>query len=429
MKRKEKTKMRTPKIKAPETFEFNENLKKGENIICETREYELITPLFGGGAETKKADEISVIRATEIRGHLRFWWRATRGGQFANIQELREHEDSIFGSTEKYSALQIDLTIINRGKTFPDQQDDNGDDQSIDSIKSPLGYVAFPLRGENAEVIEKVEFSVKFTYPSGFSDDIKASLWAWEMFGGLGARTRRGFGAIQNKNYLPQNRNAVETDIQNNLTTYLSGNTWANDVPHLETFANTRYKVTNPSNSEIEVWNYLVKQLQKFRQARTGKYGRSKWSEPDAIRSRTSTSTAHRIPITNIDKFPRAAFGLPIVFKFKTDTITTFNDPITTTLEGFDEKQKRLSSPLIFRPIKCANNQAVGIALILSGVNLPSNGIVLRNERKNLVTDLSGNHFVESELSTTPINEASQPRIYEILNGNPNVLEAFLSTL
>lgn len=60
--------MRTPKIEAPKAFEFNPNQKNGEEIIRETREYELITPLFGGGVETKKADEISVIRATEIRG-------------------------------------------------------------------------------------------------------------------------------------------------------------------------------------------------------------------------------------------------------------------------------------------------------------------------------------------------------------------------
>ena len=104
-------------VELPENYqaEFNDNLdrskKNGETIIRETREYELITPLFGGGAENKKADEVSVIRATEIRGHLRFWWRATRGGQFSTIEELKKHEDAIFGSTEENSALQIELCL------------------------------------------------------------------------------------------------------------------------------------------------------------------------------------------------------------------------------------------------------------------------------------------------------------------------------
>ena len=95
--------MRIPKAELPVNFLFQPDLlkKNGEIIIRETREYELITPLFGGGAENKKADEVSVIRATEIRGHLRFWWRATRGGQFnGDLVEMKKHEDAIFGSTD-----------------------------------------------------------------------------------------------------------------------------------------------------------------------------------------------------------------------------------------------------------------------------------------------------------------------------------------
>ncbi len=104
-------------VQLPENYqaEFNDNLsrskKNGEMIIRESREYELITPLFGGGVETKKADEVSVIRATEIRGHLRFWWRATRGGQFSTIEDLKKHEDAIFGSTERNSAFQIEFEL------------------------------------------------------------------------------------------------------------------------------------------------------------------------------------------------------------------------------------------------------------------------------------------------------------------------------
>ena len=37
---------------------------------------------------------------------------------------------------------------------------------------------------------------VTITYPTQWSAEIEAALWAWETFGGLGARTRRGFGAL-----------------------------------------------------------------------------------------------------------------------------------------------------------------------------------------------------------------------------------------
>src|SRR5260370_9973451 len=54
--------------------------KRDETIITQVREYELITPLFGGGVTPNEADPVTPIRGTEIRGHLRFWWRACRGG-------------------------------------------------------------------------------------------------------------------------------------------------------------------------------------------------------------------------------------------------------------------------------------------------------------------------------------------------------------
>ena len=51
-------------------------------LMTQTRSYELMTPLFGGGAKPGRADSDLVIRGSGIRGQLRFWWRACRGGQF-----------------------------------------------------------------------------------------------------------------------------------------------------------------------------------------------------------------------------------------------------------------------------------------------------------------------------------------------------------
>jgi CRISPR-associated protein Cmr1 len=403
--------------------EFNKNLhrskKNGEIIVRETREYELITPLFGGGAVTKKADEVSIIRATEIRGHLRFWWRATRGGQFSTIEELKKHEDAIFGSTEKHSALQIEVEIINRGQNFPKQKDYNGEFQPIDSIKSPLSYVAFPLRGErNAQIIENIEFKVKVSYPQKYIDDVTASIWAWEIFGGLGARTRRGFGAVQNKNYLPTDKTAVENDIKNGLSANLTGSNWANDVPHLASYSASIYKVTNSQNTAYDVWKSVINKYKAFRQFRTPKsFSRSNWSEPDAIRRifLPRSYKKHAIPKTTVDKFPRANFGLPIIFEFKDENL---GEPLKTSLEGRDENQKRLASPLIFRVIKCSNGQFAGVAIILSGIRMPTSGVILK--------DAPGNPIVQTDLTST---EASSAGLNSILSGNPNVIEKFLSTL
>src|SRR5438876_6898572 len=75
------------------------------DIIEQKRKYELITPLYGGGVTTNeddptitnRTDPITVIRATEIRGQLRFWWRAMRGAQSENDSDLKKREDALWG--------------------------------------------------------------------------------------------------------------------------------------------------------------------------------------------------------------------------------------------------------------------------------------------------------------------------------------------
>jgi CRISPR-associated protein Cmr1 len=73
--------------------------KRQDNLIRQVRRYKLITPLFGGGVEPHQADPVTIVRGTEVRGHLRFWWRATRGGQFnGSLKEMRRREEEIWGS-------------------------------------------------------------------------------------------------------------------------------------------------------------------------------------------------------------------------------------------------------------------------------------------------------------------------------------------
>ncbi|MGB7213436.1 MAG: type III-B CRISPR module RAMP protein Cmr1, partial [Gammaproteobacteria bacterium] len=49
---------------------------------------EVLTPILGGSHQTRAIDDVDVIRAPSVRGHLRFWWRALYAAQFANTNEL-----------------------------------------------------------------------------------------------------------------------------------------------------------------------------------------------------------------------------------------------------------------------------------------------------------------------------------------------------
>ena len=90
------------------------------NIIEKTYTIDVITPpLFGGGYEAGKVDPDMPIRASSIRGHLRFWWRATRGAKFDTVEELRQREGEIWGSMENPSPVVVEVDIVSRGNTYP----------------------------------------------------------------------------------------------------------------------------------------------------------------------------------------------------------------------------------------------------------------------------------------------------------------------
>ncbi len=401
-----------------------------EGYVTQEREYELITPLFGGGVEPGIADPVTVIRATEIRGHLRFWWRATRGGQFnGDLQKMKEAEDAIFGAAssgeDAFPSRVITQTITtNRGSKFI-VRNHKGEEVDVFALNSPFGYAAFPLRDRKQHIIEGIRFILKLQYPSSSKADIEAALWAWETFGGIGGRTRRGFGAIRLVfvNKVPQplsQASRLHEVISQKILQHCPTGKPNPDWPCLSKDSRDLV-ITTPHRNAIEAWKYLIKRLKEFRQKRNqgsqpNRPGRSQWPEPDAIRRITKRASArHKQPLSRLDIFPRAEFGLPIIFKFKDEE---HGDPPITTLEGANEDEKRLASPLIIRPLACANNQAVGLAMILDAPLTPPSGLML--------SGAPDNPLVKSDLSSLSDDELDS---VTPLNGIDFALAAFLETL
>jgi CRISPR-associated protein Cmr1 len=106
---------------------------------------------------------------------------------------------------------------------------------------------------------------------------------------------------------------------------------------------------------------------------------------------------------------------LPIVFKFKDDGQ---GDPRVTTLEGANDENRRLASPLILRPLACANNQAVGLAMILDTPRTPPGGLRLADAPNNPIVTSDLTQLSDDELdSITPLDRSD------------DVLAAFLNFL
>jgi CRISPR-associated protein Cmr1 len=422
--------------------------------IEQSRNYRLITPLYGGGVTPGEVDLLTPIRGTEIRGHLRFWWRATRGGLFG--EKMKEKEDEIWGKAyekEKEDApknksakdengdhtlkqtVQIEVLVDHVGesrKPFDVKWNRNGN-----LVLVPVGvpdYAVFPLRPPNDDLRQKkpqqieeemkrvqhnVQFTLKITFPPAYEDDVRAALWAWETFGGIGARTRRGFGALQllgidgkKNDELPSSnrREDVKSWLSDNLSAYVATGRWLEDVPHLE--QSLSFEIVFPRTKVLDSWNELMKRYASFRQSRVkGSTGRSNWPEAEAIRD--ITKRRYYKELHHPQKFPRAAFGLPILFHFKDEKL---GDPKDTTLQGANKENERLASSLILRPLVCNNGSAVGLAAILKGSRIPP--LILKEVGES----------VQAHLSREDLEKLPELNDHQ-LNNKIDVLQAFLNNL
>ncbi|MEI7643923.1 MAG: type III-B CRISPR module RAMP protein Cmr1 [Chloroflexales bacterium] len=435
------------------------------------RSYHVITPLFGGGVEPQQADPVTTVRSSEVRGHLRFWWRATRAGRYGvnGLKQMKEAEDRLWGSTEGQSLVEVEVRPVAVGTEISTYRDHTGRPRHVGDPVSPLSYAAFPLRNTEARLGERrrppgglrfgVAFDLAIMLPTDplLRDDVLAALWAWETFGGVGARTRRGFGALHCHMvhgavgvgpWLPPTREAesVETWLRESLQQHVLAGQAPLGVPLLvrdqlpkvgrtqqvgtfaggfeskvrQLLANGGFPAPIPDDllRALVVWYYPIEKMKEFRQSRRQsqsgtRFGRSYWPEPDEIRWRFSGGFrgSHSAPVsatkTRTNKFPRAAFGLPIVFQFKD------NELDSTTLQGTDHD--RLASRLILRPLACRDGRFASVATILNAPALPPGGLRLKDAQD------------EGGVSTASLTAAEAT--FPPLSGKTDVLQAFLDTL
>ena len=303
----------------------------------------LITPMFGGGVKPGEVDREMPIRASALRGQLRFWWRLLYGAG-KKPADLFDAESKLWGgiSREGPRASRVTLQVksaIHRGpgNLSARSAGDPVSDQLVP--KSRLDFPAYALileRGEDPKLLQagySFDLVLRFrqTATSRQQEEVLEALRWWASFAGVGARTRRGLGAVE----------VASDDV--GLT----------PVTAEEVEARGGWMVTGqPKSNAIEAWKDAVGALQRFRQKDVGRNpgqgnrpGRSRWPEPDTIRHVTGTNATAHEPEHRVAEgfYPRAAFGMPIVFHFKDR-----GDPRDQVLnpDGHD----RMASPLILRP-------------------------------------------------------------------------------
>ncbi|GAA6751473.1 type III-B CRISPR module RAMP protein Cmr1 [Thermus antranikianii] len=410
----------------------------GVPLVRVERTYRLLTPLFGGGVEPRLADPVTVVRGTEVRGQLRFWWRAVRGWQAeGDLKRLFDLEAAIFGSAGEGGAspVAVEVEVLEPGADeFPyvvtevyNKQKQRREKKVKPRNEVAHSYLTFPLRPEGKQPIPiplrtGVRFRLTVTFPTtvrtanGHLDlhkELEAALWAWETFGGIGARTRRGFGALT----LEGSKVPTEAEIRERLRRYSRDSGWPDGVPHLT--PQSLFRVVNLS------WRKVAEEYQAFRQARTQGRG-SEWPEPKAIRhlygyrkaekGSLPSHTGPKSPGSVLIRFPRGQFGLPIVFQFRGG-----NPLPTTILRPVDGD--RLASPLIFRPL----DAKVCLLAVLEGPRMPPKGVLLVKKKENGEEEVLAPEQGEPPLEVCL--SAKEAAGIAVLNGKEDPLRAFVEYL
>ncbi|MBX3155227.1 MAG: type III-B CRISPR module RAMP protein Cmr1 [Deltaproteobacteria bacterium] len=425
-------------MKKPAPLQF----PKPSDRFAFERTFEVISPVFGGGVRLrgdgerhiKDLDPLTPIRGTAIRGQLRFWWRAIHGCTEPSIEAMRQREEEIFGgvtgSEPRRSPVVVQVLAAPTAPTNVEDVDvfklDNGRPRPRDGM-AEIAYGAFPLRPDENHrdpgVLHRIRgpITIRVTGPTTHEGPVTDAVDAWLVFGGLGGRTRRGFGAIAQRGGADPKQ--LLDRLQGSMrTTTLPG------VPtlrgaHLE-IANQRFLSADPVGGDRAL-AFGLGALQRLRQGvgvgrnpgEDRRQGRSRWPEAETIRELTGRShPRHRERLVGVDAFPRAAFGLPIIFAFQDER--TRREPEDTTLRPAEAD--RFASPLFLRPYRVAEGVFGALALVLE-TSIPA--LQLRGPGGPW-TNLRGRVSREEARRITPLEGHQDPlaaflRLYRQFRSSP----------
>lgn len=163
--------------------------------------------MFLAGADQGKAE----LRAASIKGLMRFWWRALQAE--SDIEKLRNRESQIFGSSDEgvggsTFAIRISNTtqiqpsstrLPNNNQihavTFRSQR------QNRNITINILEYLAYgPFNPQERRLRPYIPANAKFdlilSYENNHIDEVLKAICAFSLFGGIGSRSRNGFGSI-----------------------------------------------------------------------------------------------------------------------------------------------------------------------------------------------------------------------------------------
>lgn len=345
--------------------------------------FRVVTPLFMSGSDKFRAE----FRVPSIKGILRFWHRALALGRLNSINKVRDEESRIFGSTEAgFGQARVHLRPIipENVVQYSDPILKYADGEPVGPGVRYLGYgivEAAPSRKRNTKEGQLLCSCLKYPFDGTLSilikngtarDDIKnltAALIAMSFFGGLGSRSRKGYGSFNLTELklgddilfkMPKDVEELKLGIGSLFKDY-GIKAYPNLPPYTAYSKFTRIVIAEKGVDPLQLLNSIGEAMQMYRSwGRNGKVN-GKTAERNFRFDHDLALEASR---TNIKDHPRRiVFGLPHNYYFSSHGEKVDVKPA---------KHERRASPLFIHIQELTNGQYAAVTTIMPSEFLPA---------------------------------------------------------
>lgn len=166
--------------------------------------YRVVTPIFCGGSNPKETAE---LRLPSLKGVLRYWWRALAWSEFGgDVNRVHSEEAKLFGGSSKDTG-QSRAVMRLVGSTAGKQIDAGallqvpGRNQAVGHGVRYLGFGAVAASGklDRPCLAAPFDFTVHIRLRNAAEeqlDMLRRALIVMGLVGGMGAKSRKGFGSL-----------------------------------------------------------------------------------------------------------------------------------------------------------------------------------------------------------------------------------------
>jgi CRISPR-associated protein Cmr1 len=380
--------------------------------------FSLVTPMFLGGA----SHEAEAIRPPSLKGALRFWWRALnwREAQAAHpddpaaaLSELHKKEARLFGASADFAPVNgkksqtggqgvFLLAVKPEGKFLPWNPQGMGQSQHPGWIYLlGLGLCKYEKKKSQFDLTRQAfatgSFRVELRFRSNASPEDRLSvaeaLRLFGLLGGLGAKTRRGWGSVALTQLCiggePQALPGNAAEYREAVLAFLQGA--PADLPPFTAFsAQSQINLTHQANDALRLLESVGEDMLRFRSnGRVADSGgrriMSETRQPSELRFWDDHELMFKALRGPVGKLPqRLVFGMPYSVQFsKNGGEIVMQKTANEKRENDEPDFERRASPLLIHLHPVSQGQFAAVQMFLPARYLPAGEKVVMARKFN----------------------------------------------